>query len=74
MNWKPIETAPRDGTWVLYWSQRLGYCAGNHPPQVSSCERGAWTRRNGKWTGGALVAAVEATHWAPVSSPLETTA
>lgn len=68
MNWQEIETAPRDGTWVLYWSQRLGYCAGNHPPH---CDRGAWTRRAGKWTGGSLVAAVEASHWASISNPLE---
>jgi hypothetical protein len=61
--WRPIETAPRDGTEVLmwwpYWSK--------HP------ERGAF--KSGRWETMAALSAMDddigPTHWLPIPSPPE---
>ena len=63
--WKPIETAPKDGTEILAWSDRYGTLV------VFWYERkSAWL-----WTSHDLEGDEElnATHWMPLSSPTEVT-
>lgn len=66
MNWKPIETAPRDGKMRLYWSRERGYFAGNWP---FGCARGVWRIHSGEWFGSSDERAAAATHWMPLPEP-----
>lgn len=61
--WQPIETAPKDGTEVLYWSADCGFLAGNEPPGYA---RGVWTKHRGKWSGAIDMKATAATRWQPL--------
>ena len=67
MSWQPIETAPRDGTIVLYWSNR-GFAVGNSP---GACVRGNWEQIRGSWFGSGDKLAMLATHWMPLPPPPE---
>lgn len=61
--WRPIETAPKDGTWVLLWFDADEYAVS-----------GAWMRPGrdyiahwcafGRWTPGDAP-----THWMPLPAP-----
>lgn len=53
--WQPIETAPRDGTWVLAW------CG-------TSCEQITWTDEDRWGTGEGWV---RPTHWQPLPAAPE---
>lgn len=53
--WRPIETAPRDGTAVLLW--------GNGP----TCAVAQWDSEASIWSDGGWD--VDATHWRPLPSP-----
>ena len=66
MSWQPIETAPKDGSDILFWSQRGGYFAGNWPPE---CRPGSWEKARGRWTGSSDRKAEIATHWQPLPPP-----
>lgn len=58
--WQPIETAPKDGTWIQVWAD--------------SCERSIqtqWVRWQGeeRWVGTMSPLYVTPTHWMPLPSP-----
>ena len=59
MEWQPIETAPKDGTTVLYLSPALGIWVGCEPEGYA---RGEWSRRGNSWCGQAFGDGDE-THW-----------
>ena len=66
--WQPIETAPKDGTRVLYFSPTLGEWIGNEPPGHM---RGNWNPKlipaHG-WSGNAY-GFLNETHWMSRPSP-----
>ncbi|MCP4108368.1 MAG: DUF551 domain-containing protein [Desulfobacteraceae bacterium] len=54
--WQPIETAPKDGTWVLLYIKTSGAHRGNF--------------QNNKWLNESFFNRKEApTHWQPLSHP-----
>jgi hypothetical protein len=66
--WRPIASAPQDGTMVLYWSStnRSGCFVGNHPP---GCNPGLWYCIKDEWRGGADFRAYDAEYWMPLPAP-----
>lgn len=88
MEWQPIETAPKDGTVILFWSTRDGVCIGRWCEQKykrweavdETTQRLAgvddysdWSANNGESVG---MWSKGATHWMPLPEPpvTETTA
>lgn len=69
-DWKPIDTAPKDGTAVLLWARLSTY-----PPEPDNYFRivGFWHRAIARWKVAPehLNAQEEliATHWAPLPQP-----
>jgi hypothetical protein len=66
-DWRPIETAPRDGTHILVWvhdDSPLRRYLGEHQ---SGCSIAAWTDHNGG--GWAMNRFGEPTHWMPLPTP-----
>ena len=59
MEWKPIETMPKDGTLVLLYGGET-YEVGNQPPL---CSIGKWTysKLYKSWVGRAF--SFKPTHW-----------
>lgn len=57
--WVLISDAPRDGSTVVYWSERYGAMIGCCPPGYDA---GDWVLDNNEWRGHADVRAVRATH------------
>lgn len=81
MEWKPIETAPKDGTWVLICGGSIPYRwdGDDEPPAVAA----QWTTMlgtrecEGNWQfawydGGYYGEYVGPTHWMPLMAPPET--
>ena len=62
-NWRPIETAPHDGTHVLVWvkaNPELG-----HPANYSHAVDAYWTPHNkGGWVWHGVAGNI--THWMPL--------
>ena len=77
--WKPIETAPRDGTPVIltgpYKSKPSTATMTNKPPIVDTgyYKHGIWTGyyKHGIWQSGSLRMAGNPTHWMPMPEPPE---
>lgn len=77
-NWRPIETAPKDGTWVLLFGGRISYgWDGDEPPAVVSAQ---WTgylngsiaepRWQFAWYDGGYYGTYDGpTHWMPMPEP-----
>ena len=78
MEWQPIDTAPKDGTIILFWSTRDGVCMGHwgeyKRPKWEQIDeetkklRGyddysTWEASNGQ---GICMWAAGATHWMPL--------
>lgn len=66
MNWKPIETAPKDGTIVL-----LGWDDDCHIPSVGcfNVNKGLWyCDRQWRWEDGHMKECPP-THWMPLPEP-----
>jgi hypothetical protein len=73
MNWQPIETAPRNGTWVLIWPKY----ASN--PLVAEFSNNRWYGcyehykvSCGRWCEGGSVDTwpnLNPTHWQPLPPP-----
>ena len=67
---KPVQTAPKDGTLHLRWSERHGFVVANQPSEQHV--PGDWKLIRGKWKGAMSIAAAGATHWAKLpKSPME---
>lgn len=70
--WQPIETAPRDGTWLLLTGGDIqyGWDGDTVPPCVCGHSSGrewqfAW------YDGGAYGEYLRPTHWMPLPAPPE---
>lgn len=67
--WQPIDTVPRDGTMVLFWSLDCGYFVGNWPKGRFA---GVWHFLGDEgFCGASDYRAAHATHWAPLPRPPE---
>lgn len=60
--WQPIETAPKDGTWVLCWNKWDGIIVLRHTSR-SRAGRYSWRGDTGFW--------YVPTHWMPLPEPPE---
>ena len=69
MDWQPIETAPRDGRYVLLWGDDIGCVVGSW---CDECE--VWEAHGGMLAGsvadvcGPTICA-DVTHWAELPPP-----
>lgn len=67
--WKPIETAPRDGTPILV------YVGGSHDIEGGAIITVTWCRRwRGQWVEGWVLCMgsapkINPTHWTPLLGP-----
>jgi len=59
--WRPIETAPNDGTFFLMARPGREPVVVNKP---KPCSRGIWHKINGKWCG--MAHGGDGTHWMPI--------
>ena len=57
--WLPLDSAPRDGTWVLIWIGWIGN------PRSSAFEHGSW--QNLPWVANSKD--YNPTHWMPLPKP-----
>lgn len=60
MQWQPIETAPKDGTRILVWSQEYG---GRGPLVLF------WMDEHWREPANLLSLRVPPTHWMPIPPP-----
>ncbi len=58
-DWQPIETAPRDGTWLLCWEPGT---------EVDIMRWYAWSTTRGEWQSCEGIR-TEPTHWQPLPAP-----
>ena len=56
MNWQPITSAPKDGTWILA-----------HRPDWKLPTIAVWSYLTNQWQD--MESAVDPTHWMPLSEP-----
>lgn len=61
-DWRPIETAPKDGKKYLATDGKF-FLVLNEPPNHA---RGRWTKRGKTWYGAAEFGANDMTHWMPL--------
>ena len=76
--WQPIETAPRNGTWVLLTGGRADFDDYNHaiatwpPSVVAFWDRDSWgdeTWALAFWDGAWRTSYTAPTHWMPLPDP-----
>jgi hypothetical protein len=65
MKWLPIESAPKDGTWVIVYGEKY------KQPIIAK-----WNKRISWWAGAVLMGGGfqhmrEASHWMPLPPPPE---
>jgi len=63
--WKPIETAPQDGTFVLLYDD--GYKHSSNSYLIAQFDGGVWWGK--KTNSGRAIIWQEATHWMPLPEP-----
>lgn len=61
--WQPIETAPKDGTYSVYWDGTSMEIL-NEPPR---CALGKWMPDANGWCGSSR--SFYPTHWMPLPAP-----
>lgn len=66
--WQSIETAPKDGTWIL-----LAFLGAHHAGARSRVAYGMWSAQGSEWVGHfegtAMMRLVPASHWMPLPAP-----
>lgn len=76
LDWQPIETAPRDGTWVLLTGGLIDYgwyedtqpqCVAGHFASLMPAPEGRW--QFAWYDGGYLGEYEQPTHWMPLPAP-----
>ena len=65
MNWRPIETAPKDGTWILTFDPE-------EPDKWSKYGIYKWSTFFKEWVDQRDVTCADFTHWMPLPPPPET--
>ena len=65
--WRPIETAPRDGTRVLVYP--AWYDAKSNDYRAGEAYWQRMMRKPGRWATGASSLPYEPTHWLPLPQP-----
>jgi hypothetical protein len=65
IEWQPIETAPKDETWVMIYSKQLGT-----PPFAIAF----WSEKDAKWFDvdwkfHSIFVGLTITHWMPLPEP-----
>jgi hypothetical protein len=58
MEWQPIETAPKDGSWVLVWENDTAINDKYHRAEVAHFINNRWETSDKTFVG--------ATHWMPI--------
>ena len=66
MEWKPIETAPRDGTWIADITREGGE---EHAPCVACYHKGKWMEMGHYVAGCVDYDEWNLTHWSPLPKP-----
>ncbi len=69
--WRPIDTAPKDGTRVLLYATLFGASLGGHDLEKDYGQWviiAAWDDQYGMWLDGSQCTPVP-THWMPLPSP-----
>ena len=70
MDWQPIETAPRDGTWILLrgGTSKYGWYGDNFPPMVcAQFDCSSW--QFAYYESGYYGEYKNPTHWMPLPAP-----
>ncbi len=62
--WRPIETAPKDGAWILSWGKT------DEPGRAFMVV--AWSTRDREWYSPTEDGLIDITHWMPLPAPPET--
>ena len=62
--WQPIETAPKDGTWLLTFSPQLH--ARGYKPEIIYWLEGRWVVGRGSTP---YHSSISFTHWTPLPAP-----
>lgn len=68
MNWQPIETAPKDGTWIDLWIPSRGR-APDCWWHVNDEDRGCWVQRYAETVDNSFEIEGEPTHWIKIPKP-----
>jgi hypothetical protein len=66
MNWQPIETAPKDGTKVLVYEERLGIM---HVASLQSAQYGELQWLVGEFDYDFPYLFTQPSHWMPLPEP-----
>jgi len=71
--WQPIETAPKDGTRVLFWVRGFGrwmcVCGSWDIERYATKPKPHWTHDNERSNGIRETRANQPTHWMPLPAP-----
>lgn len=72
-DWQPIETAPKDGTWILVYSslaeQPNHFIASWEKFALPEAACGSEEEIDGEWTDQQCVFIPDPTHWMPLAEP-----
>jgi hypothetical protein len=70
MEWQPIETAPKDGTWILVTGGDIGYnWDGDTIPAVTTAQWHYKSWQMAWFDSGCLGEYDNPTHWMPLPQP-----
>jgi hypothetical protein len=64
--WQAIESAPKDGTWILTW---VGGVAKPFPYICAWSDSYSIHGLGGNWNDGLCQMGIEVTHWTPIPAP-----
>lgn len=75
MNWQPIETAPRDGTFFIGANSEVAIVCNWPSRRTEDYAMGTWfyDRKRREWNGSLIPTRLPLTHWKPLPELPETT-